>query len=98
MYTGELSNMKETPLERQAQEIYFIILFYANLTDKEALQIGRSHNEMTGTNLPPKFRDDVTLARNLLLASGIAIDEMQNAAHNERFLTSLKQVFGVNVS
>ena len=77
---------------------YRTAVVYANLTDEEALQIGRSHNEMTGTNLPPKFRDDVTLARNLLLASGIAIDEMQNAAHNEHFLTSLKQVFGVNVS
>ena len=52
---------------------YRTAVVYANLTDEEALQIGRSHNEMTGTNLPPKFRDDVTLARNLLLASGIAL-------------------------
>ena len=76
---------------------YRTAVVYANLTDEEALQIGRSHNEMTGTNLPPKFRDDVNFG-----AKSIArlwyCREMQNAAHNERFLTSLKQVFGVNVS
>ena len=70
---------------------------YVNLSDKEALALGKQHNISAEIQLPSKFQDDVRLTRRLF-------DEIEHhkedelLAFNEKMKGIFMKVFCVDVS
>lgn len=58
------------PLYRLQHSYHFrLAAIYCNLTDDEALALGKQHNMTAETQLPSKFQDDVKLTRRLFTES-----------------------------
>ena len=56
----------EDPVHRLHESFHFRpTAVYANLSDNEALALGRQHNLSSEVQLPSKFQDDVRLTRRL---------------------------------
>ena len=69
---------------------------YANLTDNEALALGRQQNLNSGVQLPSKFQDDVRLTRRLFTEIE-SPKENAMMAFNEGMKAVFVKVFCVDV-
>ena len=65
-HSREAYQLLKDPVHRLHESFHFRpTAVYANLTDNEALALGRQHNLSSGVQLPSKFQDDVRLTRRL---------------------------------
>ena len=69
---------------------------YANLTDSEALALGRQHNLNSEVQLPSKFQDDVRLTRKLFTEIE-SPKENVTMSFNEEMKAVFVKVFCVDV-
>ena len=94
-----LQKLLEEPLLRLDQSLHSrLCVVYTDLTNEEALTIGRQHNLAGETHLPTKFQDDVKLVRSLFVTMVTNKVQNEHMPFNERMREAFLKVFNMTVS
>ena len=94
-----VQKLLKEPLFRLDQHLHSrLCVVYADLSNEEALTIGRQHNLASETHLPTKFQDDVKLLRSLFVTMVTQQAENEHMPFNEKMREAFLKVFNMTVS
>lgn len=94
-----LQKLLSEPLTRLDQSLkHRLAVVYAELSNEEALTVGRQHNLACETHLPTKFQDDVRMLRTVFVPMATNRRPEHHMEFNEKMKEAFWKIFNLMVT